>query len=274
VRSDDLGRTRALLLVPLLALFLWLFVGVSLSLCLAEAQKEDYTLAQVLRVTGIGLITATVVTVLLAMLAWLLFPNRVLRRVGARPPRDEERKSLDRAWGTLRPASPPAVRFVDGDSTTCFAVGGRQPSIVISSALFAQLDEGERVGVLAHEWGHLRNRDALVNVLAGGLSKVLVLDPVLALLVPAIQRAREYAADSHGARAGAAADLASALVKIATGPADARGAASGIVGPDRGWFAPYPPLEARVRRLLDVSEGPSAAKLGPAGAAGGFSRRP
>lgn len=259
---DEPGRPGALVLIPLLSVFLWIFLGASLAMCLAQAAAGDYSLAHILRITGVGLVAATALTVVLGILVWSVTPRRVLAKVAARAPTAEEQAVIDRAWAAGPRKPTPRVLMVDGPGNYCFAVGGPHAAVVVSRTLFFSLDDAERAGILAHESGHLQNGDALVKTLSGALSRVLLFDPALRLLDPLIHRSREYAADSASARAGLAADLASALVRIAgaapqVGGPKGAGLGSGIVGPDRGWRARYPPLGDRVERLLKAAvEGP------------------
>jgi len=69
--------------------------------------------------------------------------------------------------------------------------------------------------VIAHELGHIRNRDTLIMTVAATLAGVL-LAPLLATVIQlAISRAREFEADEAGARvSGNPLALANALRKL------------------------------------------------------------
>ena len=144
----------------------------------------------------------------------------------------------------------PRVYVIPDASMNAFATG-RSPehaAVAATEGLLANLDDEELRGVIAHELGHVRNRDILLStvvvVLAGVFSiladyagrtmawgrgdregqgvAVLVglalsfLAPIGALLVQlAISRKREFLADATGAEVcGSPRGLASALVKI------------------------------------------------------------
>ncbi len=142
----------------------------------------------------------------------------------------------------------PRLWVIPEQAPNAFATG-RNPahaSVAVTAGLLEALDEKELEGVLAHELGHVRNRDILVCTLAatlgaaitflarmayffGGRSDedddgghplagllMLILAPIAALLIQmAISRTREYGADASAARyAGGPGGLISALRKL------------------------------------------------------------
>ena len=142
----------------------------------------------------------------------------------------------------------PRVYVADNPQPNAFATG-RNPehaAVCATTGLLAALTPDEIAGVMAHELGHVRNRDTLtmaitatiagaVSMLANfafffggnrnsnnpmGIVGVLVaalVAPLAAMLVQmAVSRTREYEADRAGAEiSGRPAALASALAKIA-----------------------------------------------------------
>lgn len=142
----------------------------------------------------------------------------------------------------------PALYIVDEDQPNAFATG-RNPehaAVAVTTGLLRILSHQEVAGVVAHELGHIRNRDTLtmtitatiagaVSMLANfamffggnrnngagviGSIAVALLAPVAAMLVQmAISRTREYAADRAGAEiSGRPLWLASALEKLEQG---------------------------------------------------------
>jgi len=147
----------------------------------------------------------------------------------------------------------PRVYVSPDPSPNAFATG-RNPShaaICVNQGLLRILDERELYAVLAHEFGHVHNRDILISsvvaVLAGaitmianlaqwtmwmggsdrdsrgsnplgliGLLLTIILAPLAATLVQlAVSRSREYEADATGARvSGDPLALASALRRL------------------------------------------------------------
>jgi heat shock protein HtpX len=142
----------------------------------------------------------------------------------------------------------PSVYFIPSDSPNAFATG-RDPahsSVAVTRGIVEMLNSEELEAVLAHELGHVRNRDILLTSIAavfaacittiahwgmylGGsyddegnrpnplfLLLMAILAPIAATLVNlAISRSREYEADATGARlCGHPLALASALRKI------------------------------------------------------------
>jgi heat shock protein HtpX len=119
--------------------------------------------------------------------------------------------------------------------------------VAVTEGILRMLDRRELAGVLAHELGHVRNRDTLVMVvaatLAGAISMIaniaqwgmifgggrsdergnpiallvgIIVAPLAAMLIQmAISRSREFGADEAGAKvSGDPMALASALRKI------------------------------------------------------------
>jgi heat shock protein HtpX len=170
------------------------------------------------------------------------------------------REQLPRAWQvvermTQRMGIPmPKMYVIPTDSPNAFATG-RNPqhaSVAVTHGILNLLNDEELEGVLAHELGHVRNRDILTSSIAatlagaitllarmgywaslfggfggngrdrerggGGIGALLMLflAPVAAMLIQlAVSRSREYEADATGAHiTGNPYALASALEKI------------------------------------------------------------
>jgi len=145
----------------------------------------------------------------------------------------------------------PKIFVIPTGSPNAFATG-RNPnhaSVAVTAGILDLLTDDELEGVLAHELGHVRNRDILISSIAatfagavtiiarmagyaamfggggrgrdregGGLSAIamMILAPFAALLIQmAVSRSREYQADATGAQfTGNPGALASALKKI------------------------------------------------------------
>jgi heat shock protein HtpX len=147
----------------------------------------------------------------------------------------------------------PKIFVIPTESPNAFATG-RNPkhaSVAVTHGILDLLNDEELAGVLAHELGHVRNRDILTSSIAatlagaitllarmgwwaslfggyggggddrdrgGGMSGLfmLILAPIAATLIQlAVSRSREYEADATGARiTGNPYALASALQKL------------------------------------------------------------
>jgi heat shock protein HtpX len=141
----------------------------------------------------------------------------------------------------------PKVYVIPTESPNAFATG-RNPShasVAVTQGILNLLSDEELEGVLAHELGHVRNRDILISSIAatlagaitylsrfgfflGGDSRedrrggalggllMLILAPIAAMLIQlAVSRSREYQADATGAHlTGNPYALASALAKL------------------------------------------------------------
>lgn len=145
----------------------------------------------------------------------------------------------------------PKVYIVPMPTPNAFATG-RDPAhgvVAVSPSIMQLLSQDELEGVLAHEMGHIKNRDILIATVAAclagvisylahmaqwaaifggfggrdnrdsnpiGMIVMIIVAPIAALLLQlAISRSREYAADKAAARlTGRPIALASALRKI------------------------------------------------------------
>ncbi|MFB3915896.1 MAG: zinc metalloprotease HtpX [Terriglobales bacterium] len=146
----------------------------------------------------------------------------------------------------------PKIYMIPTESPNAFATG-RNPahaSVAVTEGILNLLNDEEMEGVLAHELGHVRNRDILISSIAatlagaitllarmafwgamfggmggrddrdrgGGIAALamMILAPIAAMLIQmAISRSREYQADATGAHfTGNPYALASALGKL------------------------------------------------------------
>jgi heat shock protein HtpX len=147
----------------------------------------------------------------------------------------------------------PRIYMIPSETPNAFATG-RNPEhavVAVTQGIVRLLNPEELKGVLAHELGHVKNRDILIGSIAATLAGVVmmlasmarfaaifgfgrsddddggnifglilmsILAPLAAMLIQmAISRSREFLADETGARlAGNPRSLASALEKLAT----------------------------------------------------------
>jgi heat shock protein HtpX len=164
------------------------------------------------------------------------------------------REQLPRVYGVIERLTQkvglpmPKIYVIPTDSPNAFATG-RNPShasVAVTQGILDLLNDEELEGVLAHELGHVRNRDILISSIAatlagavtfiarfgfwfggmgdrderrgGGMTGLLMLivAPIAAMLIQmAVSRSREYEADHTGAGfTGNPYALASALKKL------------------------------------------------------------
>ena len=198
-----------------------------------------------------GAMIALVVSAGMNLFAIWNADRMILRMHNARAVDAETAPELYRIVGTLaaRAGLPmPGVYLIDTDAPNAFATG-RSPeraAVAATTGLLKMLDRDEVEAVMAHELGHVRNRDTLLMTvtatLGGAISMLgnfamfagrgesrspvalilaMVVAPFAAMLVQmAISRTREYGADRAGAEiSGKPMALASALRKLALGAA-------------------------------------------------------
>jgi heat shock protein HtpX len=201
-----------------------------------------------------GMLIALLIAAVLNFVSYFFSDKLALAMYRARPVTREE---LPRAYEiverlTQRVGLPmPKIYVIPTESPNAFATG-RNPahaSVAVTQGILSLLNDEELEGVLAHELGHVRNRDILISSIAatiagaityfadiarwgmifggyerddnnrgGGLGAIfmLFLAPVAAMLIQlAVSRSREYQADETGARfTGNPYALANALAKL------------------------------------------------------------
>ena len=183
------------------------------------------------------------------------FSDRIaLKMAGAREVSYAEAPELHDMVARLARAAglpKPRVAVVESDAPNAFATGRnpRHGLVAVTTGILRVLDRRELAAVIAHELGHIRNRDVLVSsvaaTVAGAITMIaqmgqwamifgggdeeeeggggllggllmLFLAPLAATVIQlAISRAREFGADRTGAETGGdPAALASALEKL------------------------------------------------------------
>jgi heat shock protein HtpX len=203
-----------------------------------------------------GLFIAFIFALLMNFASYWFSDKIVLSMYGAREVSLNEAPDLYRLVQRLaqRAGIPmPRVYIIPSDAPNAFATG-RNPqhgAVAVTEGILRMLDTDELAGVLAHELGHIRNRDTLIMTVAAtlagaitmlahmaqwgaifgfgrrdeedsggggilGLLFMAILAPIAATLIQlAISRSREYFADSTGAAvAGSPSGLARALEKL------------------------------------------------------------
>jgi heat shock protein HtpX len=193
----------------------------------------------------------TAIALAMNLFAFFFSDRLVLRMYGAREVSAAEAPVLHAMVDELSRAAgipKPRVHVIDSHIANAFATGRdpRHASVAVTAGIMRLLDDQELRGVLAHEIGHVRNRDVLVATVAAGLATAVshvgnalafaglfgrgeddesspagglafaLLAPITASLVQlGISRSREYLADESAARlSGDPLALASALEKL------------------------------------------------------------
>lgn len=203
-----------------------------------------------------GMVLAFLLSVVFNFGTYFFSDKLALRMYNAQP---VTREQLPRAYAaverlTAKQGLPmPKIYVLPTESPNAFATG-RNPkhaSVAVTHGILELLNDEELEGVLAHELGHVRNRDILTSsiaaTLAGAITMIarmgywaslfggygggsrdsergggytglfmLILAPIAATLIQlAISRSREYEADATGAHVtGNPYALASALQKL------------------------------------------------------------
>lgn len=202
-----------------------------------------------------GMLIAFAISVAMNFTAYFFSDKIALKMYRAQP---VTREQLPRAYAVVERLTQkmgipmPQIYVIPTDSPNAFATG-RNPkhaSVAVTEGILNLLTDEELEGVLAHELGHVRNRDILISSVAatlagaitllarmgywaslfGGMGDrddrdrgggfvgllMLILAPIAATLIQlAVSRSREYQADATGAQlTGNPYALASALKKL------------------------------------------------------------
>jgi heat shock protein HtpX len=203
-----------------------------------------------------GLVMAFGLAVIMNFISYFYSDKIALKMYRAQP---VTREQLPRAYAVVERLTQkigipmPKMYVIPTDSPNAFATGRnpRHASVAVTKGILDLLNDEELEGVLAHELGHVRNRDILISsvaaTLAGAITLLarigywaalfggggggddrdrggggfvallmLILAPIAATLIQlAVSRSREYQADATGAElTGNPYALASALRKL------------------------------------------------------------
>jgi heat shock protein HtpX len=187
-----------------------------------------------------AVLPALLISLVMNLGAWWFSDRIALSFAGAKPVSEAEAPELYRIVGRVADTAGlprPRIFVIDQPAPNAFATG-RDPEhavVAVTRGILDIVTERELTGVLAHEIGHVRNRDtfvmAVVASIAGAISYIaqmaqwsmwfgggnrddrdsgslgiigmllgIILLPLAAMLVQlAISRSREYGADDQGA---------------------------------------------------------------------------
>jgi len=202
-----------------------------------------------------GMMIALIFAAVLNLGSYFFSDKLAIAMSGAQPVSREQAPRLFEIVGRLAAKAnipTPKIYFIPTDSPNAFATG-RNPShasVAVTRGILEICTDDEIEGVLAHELGHVKNRDILISAVAatvagaivmvarmayfaelfgygggrsddrrgGALSAIamMIVAPIAAALIQlAISRSREYEADQTGAEiTGNPQGLARALDKI------------------------------------------------------------
>lgn len=199
-----------------------------------------------------GLVVFVVLAAVMNGFAYWFSDKLALRMAGAKEVTPQEAPRLHAIVDEILPLSKlpvkPKVYLIQNPSPNAFATGRNPHHAVVAATtgIMDLLDDRELKGVMAHELGHVGNRDILIGsvaaVIAGAISWIttsmmwgmmfgrrndngllaiaaIILMPIAASIVQmSISRTREYEADKTGARTTHDPDaLADALAKLHQG---------------------------------------------------------
>jgi heat shock protein HtpX len=196
-----------------------------------------------------GMVLALAIGLVMNGVSYFFSDKIVLASYGAQPVTREEAPELHAIVANLaqRAGLPmPRIAIIPDDTPNAFATG-RNPEhavVAVTEGIMRILSRPELEAVIAHELGHVKNRDILIGSLAAVLAQaimflsrmamwvsprdeegrsnpiagiaLMILGPIAAMLLQmAVSRSREYLADDYSARLTGRPDLlASALERL------------------------------------------------------------
>jgi heat shock protein HtpX len=196
-----------------------------------------------------GMVMALAIALVMNGVSYFFSDKIVLASYGAQPVTQAEAPELHAIVANLaqRAGLPmPRIAIIPEDTPNAFATG-RNPEhavVAVTEGIMRTLSRPELEAVIAHELGHVKNRDILIGSLAAVLAQaimflsrfagmfgsrdeegrsnpiagiaIMILGPVAAFLLQmAVSRSREYMADEYSAHLTGRPDmLASALERL------------------------------------------------------------
>jgi heat shock protein HtpX len=245
-----------------------------------------------------GMLIALVISAVMSALMYFNSGKMALKAYQAQVVSREQAPELHEMVDRLRQRAGlpmPQVAIAPHDQPNAFATGRSADNAIVcvTRGLMALVDRDEAEGVIAHELGHIKNRDMLLQTISATMAGAITnlarfgmyapaegrrgspLAPLAALLAPlaamviqfAISRSREFKADAAGAEiSGKPLALASALNKLqmaaqripmpvspAMAPLAQVNPLSAFRGGIASLFSTHPPTAERVARLQEIA---------------------
>jgi heat shock protein HtpX len=247
-----------------------------------------------------GMLLALVISAVMSFVMYFNSGKMALRAYRAQVVTREQAPELHDMVDRLRQRAGlpmPRVAIAPHQQPNAFATGRNAENAVVcvTQGLMDLVNRDEAEGVIAHELGHIRNRDMLLQTISATMAGAITnlarfgmvansggrrgspLAPLAALMAPvaamiiqfAISRSREFKADAAGAEiSGKPLALASALEKLqsaaqripmSVAPSMAPLAQVNPLSAFRGGiaslFSTHPPTAERVARLQQIARG-------------------
>ncbi|MFV1958247.1 MAG: M48 family metalloprotease [Planctomycetota bacterium] len=192
------NRRRSVLVVTILAIVL---IAVGIALGVLMTGRED------------GMLLGGIAAFGLWVVLWITMRSRgddiLLRMAHAREIQKRDHPQLVNVVEEMSIAaalpSPPRIFVVDDPAPNAFAVGRRpeKAAVAVTIGLLTLLDRDELQGVVAHEIGHIKNRDVALMTTAGIMVGAIVLLVEIGLRVLWWGGGARSSRDSSGGGGGA-----------------------------------------------------------------------
>jgi heat shock protein HtpX len=257
----------------------------------------------ILHYLGVGYIPLAIIASAMILAQWYFSDKIVLWTSGAKIVSKDEYPKLHERLASKNGIPKPKVAVVNSQVPNAFATGKSPKSslVAVTSGILDLLDDDELEAVIGHELTHVRSRDILVLTLASvfstvawylaqfgffggfhgrnrdsaGTTAIVIIVAIVTwivsfLIIRAISRYREYAADRGGAAMTGNPDkLADALLKISgrmnkippkeierVQKLNAFFIIPALSGSSiANLFSTHPPVEERVKKLREMKAG-------------------
>jgi heat shock protein HtpX len=200
------NRRKSALLIVIMALVL---AGLGLSIGWSIAGEEG---------GFFGVAVAMLIWIVLLLVNFFAGENILLAAAGGREVTHDDAPQLFNVVEEMKIAAGlpamPKIYIIDNPAPNAFAVGlkAERAAIAVTSGLLAHLTRDELQGVVAHELGHIRNRDTMFMTLAGVTMGAVILIADLYLRGMRFGGGRSRSSNDRGGGQAAAIMMVIALV--------------------------------------------------------------
>lgn len=236
-------------------LLLWALIGASLIFCFTFLHTNP---SEIREVFGSSILIAMVAAIPLSLIVRVMLPKIMLGKVKGLHLAHRDLEKSFTALARSMQITTPKLRLFRSNVPISFAVETGRPTVVMSDRLLSLLTPDEIKAVMAHEFAHIKNSDAIFKTLLTAYTTVLPLDPIMRMIEAAFHREREILADGAAAHAtGKPRCLASALLKIhrifPKNAVSSHGILS-IFGIGPALTNRHPPVSDRINRLMRLAQ--------------------
>ncbi len=171
MRKNRIRTAYLLLVFPLLILGLT-YIGLFISISASELEKDISPIELVNQMMSTVGFWVIIVTFIWSLISYFLGSNMIMSFAGAKPIKKTDNPTLYRSVENVSIAAglakTPEIYIIDDMSLNAFATGTHpnNAKVAISKGLLEKLEKNEIEAVMAHEIGHVVNRDIRVMLIS------------------------------------------------------------------------------------------------------------